>query len=189
MRPRTVIPLILCVTCVVATPPARAFEHRLQLGADLFYAQQFIDEVNRPPGGGLGVRLRYGLSDMIALAFDASWAGHAAVSQDETTVLRQIVTAAAGINYAVDVSRIVPFLGLLVGVSVEVDAAEATPSFLIDLGGGIDWSITPGFSLGVSLSYQLTVASEGLLPGRLCAGVRLNWEHAHASSRPEAPPP
>jgi hypothetical protein len=186
MRPRAVIPLIACVTFAVATLPAHAFEHRLQLGADLFYAQQFIDETNRPPGGGAGVRLRYGFNDLLAIAFDASWAGHAVVAQDETMVLRQIATVAGGINYAVDVSRVVPYLGLLLGVSVAVDDGQSTPSFLIDLGGGLDWSITPDFSLGASISYQITVA-EGMLPGRLCVGVRLSWERSFARSGHDAP--
>jgi hypothetical protein len=179
MRLRALIPLIACVTCTVAARRACAFDHTLQLGGDLFYAQQFVDETIRPPGAGVGARLRYGFNDVLALAFDASWAGHGAVARDDSTVLRQFATVAGGIHYAADVSRIVPFLGLLVGVSFQIDAGEATPAFLVDLGGGLDWSIVPDFSLGLSLSYQLTVA-DGLLPGRLCVGIRLNWERRFA---------
>jgi hypothetical protein len=94
----------------------------------------------------------------------------------------QVVTAAGGIVYAVDVDRVVPFLALHVGTSVSIEEQEASAAFLLDIGGGIDWSVAREFSIGLAASYQLTATDE-LLPARLFISIRLNWERALGRER------
>lgn len=174
----------LALTCFMMPSEAVAFDHELQLGGNLFYAQQFIDEETRPPGGGIGFHGRYGLNDWIAIAFETAWAGHSYTLMPKgVTVLRQLVTASVGVHYAIDVFRFLPYISLLIGASTTIQEGVTAVAFLLDAGGGVDWMITDDLSFGISATYQFTVGEE-IVPARLCVSVRLSWHRLFARSDP-----
>lgn len=174
----------LALTCFMMPAEAVAFDHELQLGGNLFYAQQFVDEETRPPGGGIGFRGRYGFNDWIAIAFETAWAGHAlTLLPKEETVLRQLITAAVGVHYAIDVFRFLPYLSLMVGASTTIQQGETQVSFLLDAGGGVDWMVTQSLSVGVAATYQFTVG-ELIVPARLCVSLRLSWHRVFNRGQP-----
>ncbi len=175
----TLIGVLFALAVAAAPTPAQAFDHELQLGADLFYSKQFTDAGNFH-GGGAGARLRYGFTDAIAIAAKAAWAGHSVINEDEEeeeeeeSAFRQIVTGAVGVHYAVDVFFLVPYLSVLTGVLASFEDGGTQPFFLLDVGGGMDWMVTSSFSIGVSATYQLAVGAT-VIPARLCVSLRLSW--------------
>jgi hypothetical protein len=151
---------------------ALALDRQLLLGGDVSYAQEFVDESG--PGAGTGLHVSYGLTDAVAVGGIVGWAGHAARSGEELD-LRSTVTAAAGLYFVLDVIRIVPYLGLLVGAAVSVDD-DVAAGYLLDVRGGADVIVTPSFMAGLELTYQLVVGRD-ILPARLVVSARLSWRH------------
>lgn len=175
MRRRETRFLILAIVAAgLATPgAARALDRQLTLGGDLSYAHEFIDESG--PGVGAGLHVSYGLTDSVAVGGVVAWANHFDDTADELD-LRQTITASVGFYYALDVFRVVPYLGLLMGAAVSVDGEGTHAGYLLDVRGGADVIVRPSFTTGVELAYQLIVGDE-ILPARLVASVRLSWRH------------
>lgn len=166
--------MAVVVAAGLATPGAAwALDRQLTVGGDLSYAHEFIDESG--PGVGAGLHVSYGLTDAVAVGGAVAWANHFDDSGAELD-LRQTITASAGFYYALDVFRVVPYLGLLMGAAVAIDAEGTHAGYLLDLRGGADVIATPSFTVGVELAYQFVVG-EDILPARLVASVRLSWRH------------
>jgi hypothetical protein len=165
----------LAIIVALATIPAesQAYDRQLVLGADLSYAHELVDESG--PGGGVGVHAWYKISDYVAVGGQLAWAGLAADDGEGGAELRNVITAAAGLYYILDIIRIVPYAGLLVGAAVGLqDGVDA--SYLLQICGGADFLVNPFFTTGLELSYQFLVG-ESIMPARLVISIRLNWRH------------
>jgi hypothetical protein len=175
MRHRDTRFLIAAVVAAGLAAPcaAWALDRQLTVGGDVSYAHEFIDESG--PGVGAGLHVSYGLTDSVAVGGAVAWANHFDDSGDELD-LRQTVTASAGFYYALDVFRVVPYLGLLMGAAVSIDGEGTHAGYLLDIRGGADVIATPSFTVGVELAYQFIVGDD-IVPARLGASVRLSWRH------------
>jgi len=180
--PRGFVALFVVALLSLHSRPARAFDEELQLGLDLAYAVEMGIEGERNHGGGLRGRFRYGLTDAFAVACSIGWGAHAVLVSEGAHVPRNVFTVEIGVIYALDIMRIVPYAGVLVGVAfTSGDGQEA--AFSVDLAGGLDLFATQSFSVGLEVAYQLLVASEPA-PSRLLVSLRLNW-HYRPDDRPE----
>ena len=154
---------------------AWAFDEELQLGLDTAYAVELGAEGERSHGGSLRGRFRYGLTDAFAIAAIIGWAGHAAPSNNDTHVMRNVFTVAVGVVYALDVMRVVPYAGVHVGAAFSSQEVHEA-AFLVDIAGGVDLSVTQSFSVGLEVAYQLLVTGEDI-PSRLLVSLRFNWHY------------
>lgn len=174
MRPALPLLAALAGLALWASPrSADALENDLQLGLDLSYAHESGVEDGQH-GAGAGLWVRWGATDAIGVTGLVAWSGQVLSPEDESAPsLRHVATMAAGFLYAVDVLRIIPYLGVMVGAAV---AAEAEPhaSFLVLGHGGFDFLWTRAFSTGVDVAAQLLVG-EQVGPVRVVASVRLSW--------------
>lgn len=170
--PKLLATTLLIGAALIATE-AQAHDRQLVLGADLSYAQEFVDESG--PGGGVGVHAWYKISDWVAVGGQLAWAGLAASDADGESQLRDVITATAGLYYILDVIRIVPYAGLLMGAAIGIqDGVDA--AYLLQVCAGGDFMVNPFFTTGLEVAYQLLVGEE-VMPARLVVSVRLNWRH------------
>jgi hypothetical protein len=113
---------------------------------------------------------------MFASAFALGWAGHPVGTEAGGSPIRHVATTEVGAVYAFDVERIVPYVSVLIGAAFRHHESNEA-AFSVDLGGGLDWLLTSGFSLGLEVAYQILVGAEEL-PTRLLVSLRLNWHRA-----------
>jgi hypothetical protein len=160
---------------VVLLAPARAQAlDSLVIGGDLSFAHEFVGDGN--PGGGAGGHIWYSFADFVAVGGMVGWAGHAAPSADGSdTELRNVITAAAGMYFILDIIRVVPYIGLLSGVAVSLQN-ETEVDYLLNIAAGADVLVNAFFTVGLELDYQLLVGDD-ILPARLVVSVRMNWRH------------
>jgi len=170
--------LVLAVTAMTVPPSVSAFEGELQLGADLSYVHEFQTATNNP-GGRVALRGGYAVTDYLAVTAYTSWSGLAARDiADESQgplELRQYITATAGVIYALDVLRVVPFMGLGLGVGA-IHQGQWSTSFLISALAGFDWKWTHDWSTGFEVAYELLLGTD-IIPARLCFSLRMSWHH------------
>jgi len=170
MRSNPAVAWLSVAAALLASSPARAFDEELQLGGDAFYAYE-IDADDAAHGVGAAVRMRYGLTDAIGVVAAVAWTSHFNVPESEDP-LRHRVTGAAGVVYALDVFRIVPYLAIWVGAAV--DPMVPTAWFAVRGSGGFDFLWTRAVSSGLEVSYELLVGEE-VVPGILTIAIRTSW--------------
>jgi hypothetical protein len=163
---------IVLFTALSVPSPAWALDH-LVLGGDLSYAHEFVGDGH--PGGGAGLHVWYSFYDWVAVGGKVAWAGHAAPGADGEDELRNVITAAAGMYFILDIIRVVPYIGFLPGVAVSIQD-ETEIDYLLDICAGLDVLINARLTAGVELAYQLLVGDD-VLPARLVASVRFSWRH------------
>lgn len=145
----------------------------LVLGGDLSYAHEFTGDGH--PGGGAGFHIWYSFASWVAVGGTVAWAGHSAPGVDGENELRNVITAAAGIYFIVDIIRVIPYLAVLPGIAISIQD-ETEVDYLLQISGGIDVMVNARLTTGVELSYQLLVGDD-ILPARLVASVRMSWRN------------
>ncbi len=159
---------------VVLSFPAKALAlDSIVLGGDLSYAHEFTGDGH--PGGGAGFHIWYSFANWVAVGGTVAWAGHAAPGADGENELRNVITAAAGIYFILDIIRVIPYLAVLPGVAISIQD-ETEVDYLLQISGGLDLMVNARFTTGLELSYQLLVGDD-ILPARLLATVRVSWRH------------
>jgi hypothetical protein len=158
MRPSPlhVLPVAAALALLLHAPAAGAYERQWQAGGTVGYAM--LAESGSEHGVGLGLHLRYGLSD----AFDAmlEMGGSYHPSSE-----RLVAHGAAGVAYVFDVLQWVPYAGLTLGgyyLRAPSPPCMAGPSTSCEgawLGAsipfGLDYRITRSFAVGAQGRYHL----------------------------------
>lgn len=116
-------------------------------------------------GGGGGLRLRYGLSETLALHAQGGAMGSARGALSYGGGL--------GLTYALDLLRVVPFFE--VGLGVVGTTADGGPRAALGLalGLGADYVLSTRWSVGGALRYQLALSHPAALPLLLEVGPQL----------------
>ena len=140
-----------------------------------------------PWGGGGGLDLRVGVSEALALRLTGSTTAHAvsAITDPATGALKDpggtllAFHAGVGVTYTVDILRLVPTieasLGLL-GTSIKAPGGAtwtSTYAFGIQLGLGLDYLVTPRWSVGAVLRYHAYLTRITDVPAYLYFGPRI----------------
>lgn len=169
---------------------ARAESRELSMGVQPVYGLTYMDD-RSPSGGGGNLHIAYGITDAVGVQLHGGATVHplAAITDEKTmntdpggTLLTW--QASAGIVYALDVVRIVPFfeasLGVL-GVWTQTDPApgkknptvESTVQASASLGLGGDYLISRRLAVGVAVRYHAVLTDLGRIPIYLTVGPRL----------------
>jgi opacity protein-like surface antigen len=139
-----------------------------------------------PLGLGLGLDLQYGLDDAWAARISTR-GGRYGVSGDRTRNLPDgtiwSYSAFAGINYTMDVLRLLPTFEVAVGY-LGLDGAVRAPhrTFGIQVGIGAEYLLTPRFTVGAVAEYLFApfdlasnVLNGSQTPQAFAFSVRLGW--------------
>jgi hypothetical protein len=109
------------------------------------------------PGGTLVLAGQYGLDDAWSVGGGVAASLHPVDADARRPGGRVRATAlAAGVAYAVDVVRVVPFLALGLAVQNLGGALhDARTDLGVELGGGADYLVDRRWSLGLALAYRV----------------------------------
>jgi hypothetical protein len=144
-------------------------------------------------GGGGGLDLAYGVTDALAVRLTGAYSGHALGAGDKNVPPGGLLTAfhaGAGVTYAVDIVRLVPFFDLSVGLlgmtlpalkgqktcggsTANADGTALCLDFGVEIGVGADYLINRHVAIGFVVRYHAFVTSITDIPVYLYAGPRL----------------
>lgn len=194
VRPRTWLArcLVLCGLASGAVPATvRAEAREFSLGLQPLYGLTYLDDRSAHGGGGV-LHLGYGITDAVGVQLMAGASAHPlspVVPEDPSQKMDpggQLVTwqASAGVVYALDVVRIVPFfeasLGVL-GIYRRTDPGPMDKMGKIEnainvgaaLGLGADYLITRRWAVGVAIRYHAFLTDLSRIPIYLTVGPRV----------------
>lgn len=151
------------------------------------YAITYVD-ARAPSGGGVGGQVGFGVTDALTLEASGFVSWHP-VGASKTMAAGTIGEFAAmvGVNYSLDVIRLVPSFDLQLGVlGVRGDAgfhdtaksnavAASSTAFGLALGFGLDYLLTRRIALGVVVRYQAFLTDITRIPVYLFVGPRLTF--------------
>lgn len=159
---------------------ARAEQRELSMGIQPLYGLTYIDD-RAPSGGGGNAHLSYGLTDAVSVQIQGGLTAHPlSALQDDKHMLPAgtLLTwqASAGISYALDIVRIVPFfeagLGALGTVTRTAEGVTQSVGAGASLGLGADYLITRRWAVGVAIRYHAFLTDLGHIPIYLTVGPR-----------------
>ena len=172
---------------VATLVPASARADYKQWSVSLFpaYAITYVDS-RAPSGGGGGAEVGFGVTDSLTLEASGFVSWHP-VDVTKTTAAGTIGEFAAmvGINYALDVIRLVPSFDLQIGVlGLRGDAAfQTTPksntvvpsstAFGVGVGFNLDYLLTRHWAVGVVVRYHAFLTDITRIPVYLFVGPRV----------------
>lgn len=135
-------------------------------------------------GGGAGLDLLYGVTDALSLRLTGAYAAHSLPVVEKTDSMPGLpgglVTAfhaGAGVSYAVDIVRLVPYFDLSIGVlglRQPTDKGEQSGyDFGVEIGVGADYLINRRLAVGFVVRYHAYLTALSDIPVYLYAGPRL----------------
>ncbi len=179
MPPRALarVPPAAALAAVLLGAPARADEKEWVLSLDPAASLIHVGDASGWGGGG-GLDLTYGVTDALALRVTGAATGHVlgpTMTEPGDTLLAYY--AGAGLSYAIDVIRLVPYvdvsLGLL-GHAREINGAwQTTNNVGLEIGLGADYAINRRVSVGVVVRYFAVLQQVSSIPIYLYFGPRL----------------
>jgi opacity protein-like surface antigen len=179
----------LLVAAWAALGPLRAEAERRQwlLAMTPGYSLVYVDG-RSPSGGGGGFEVGYGLTEALSLRASGFLSWHAA-EQTKTSPGGTIgaFSAMVGLNYTLDVIRLVPYFDVGIGLlGVRGDAGfhdsavsnlvvPSSTAFGIELGFGIDYLLTRHVALGALVRYHAFLTDITRIPVYLYVGPRVSF--------------
>ena len=170
MRVRTASLTSLAVAAVLSPRPAAALERELVLSPRVGYAG------STGPVGGPGAVLElgahYGLNDAFSLY---GVGGYTVAFPDAPRGPRHGATLALGVVYALDVLRVVPYLGVGLRGDLLVGPRDGwiTPS--AEARVGLRWLLRRGFALSFEAAYAFPVVGRDLAADFLTVSVGVSF--------------
>lgn len=160
---RRLTPSLLCAAALLVAPSAAAYERQWHAGASLGYSALFSNGAQH--GFATSFDVGYGLRDWLDVAGSLGVSYHPAA--------RALVTTAdVGARFSFDVLRVVPHVGVLVGVADEARLGSGCAGgtscnaarFDLMIPFGIDYQITRSFVIGGGGRFHLLLAQETPTP-------------------------
>jgi hypothetical protein len=160
VKPRATV---LAAAALFIASDASAFERQHHLGIDGGVAFISIDQ--KPTlsvGAGGGIHYAYGLSDAFNLLIEGAFCAVALQEDQEPLHNRptMIENVGAGVAYTLDVTRWVPYVGLMVsGFSLHGGSVEDV-RFAVGgtIAAGIDYQLTRRVALGVAVRQHFLLS-------------------------------
>ena len=179
--------LVLLAGTLAAPRGAYAEEKELVLSLQPGFAVARVGDRTAWGGGG-GLDVQYGITDSLWLRVTGAYSAHNLPALDKTATsaalpggLLSAFHAGAGVTYAIDIVRLVPFFDLsigLLGMRQPIAAASGTTSktgydFGVEIGVGADYLINRRLSVGFVVRYHAYLTAIADIPIYLYAGPRL----------------
>lgn len=182
LRALPILALALATVALAAPTAVQAEQRDLTFGLQPSYGLTYIDDRN-PSGGGGTLHVSYGITDAVGVQLQGGLTAHplAALMDDMNMLPGGLLLtwqASAGIVYALDIVRIVPFfeasLGVL-GIWMRTDDKKLQTSVAAgaSLGLGADYLISRRWAVGVAVRYHAFLTNISQIPIYLTVGPRL----------------
>ena len=173
----TIVLILFLSSTVPSASPAGELQETLQLGIHIGYSGTYVDPAVSPnifDGGAVGAHVVFGINDVVAVAWDAAFDWHRSYREYNykeyenedgevsmewlpgAKIRRYFVsTTALSVLYAIDISRVVPYLvagvsGARVDRDVN-DVHDAGYALGLRVGGGFDYYFRR-FTVGVGIT-------------------------------------
>jgi hypothetical protein len=170
--------------CLCASRAARADFKEWTVSVAPVYAVAYADS-RTASGGGFAVDVGFGLTDAVSLHArgDLSWHAADATKTQAAGVLSGF-TGLVGINYTLDVIRLVPSFDLMLGVvGLRSDPGFGTndpvgkpiTALALGLGFNLDYLLTRHVAVGIEVHYQAALTDSNRLPMYLYTGPRVTF--------------
>ena len=156
-------PFLFVVGSLLSSSAALAVEQQVHVGVGGGLSALKVDDKSTTSlGAGAGVDFKYGINDAFNLHLEA---GHSVVAADEQldspatphTRPSTVSTAALGVTYVLDIVRIVPYGGALMGAGLlrggTLDKSLVLPD--VQLAFGADYYLSRNFALGAAYRQHL----------------------------------
>ncbi len=174
--------LLLATLCILGmTAAARAEQRELAIGLQPVYGLTYIDQ-RTPSGGGGLLHISYAITDAVGVQVLGGATVHplaAYMDSMQTLPAGTLITwqASAGVVYALDVVRIVPFfevnLGVLGTLIQTSSGISNTVNFGAAVGVGGDYLISRRWAVGVAVRYHAVLSNLSQIPIYLTVGPRV----------------
>ncbi len=155
--------------------PGRWKPGRWEAGASVNYAWIVFSKSDEPKGGGVGIHLRYGLSENISLKIGALWSGHDLDATEERPGgIFHVLAADAGLTYAIDLMRFSPKIEAGVGILWHRLGEKSEAALGVKIGLAGDYHITPWMTIGLGVFYHGFLTDLGNIPVYVELGPRVS---------------
>ncbi len=165
--------------CLNNPAPARAEQRELQLGLQPVYGVTYIDQ-RAPSGGGGNLQMSYGITDAVGVQLQGGLTAHPLAANKEKMLAEGLLLtwqASAGVVYALDIVRIVPYfeasLGVLGATTRTAMGAKTAINVGAEIGLGADYMLNRRWAVGVAVRYHAFLTDLGNLPLYLTVGPRV----------------
>ena len=183
MRAAPAVALSCAAACAtLATRDAAAFEHQHHLGLDGGVAMISIaDKPSWSVGGGGGVHYAYGLNDAFNLMVEGAFCPVALEEQPGAGIKNNRATMVenlgAGIGWVLDVTRWVPYFGVLATTMMlhggTVDGVRFAGAATV--AGGLDYMVTRNVGVGFAFRWHLPLTDMNDYPTYLQLFLRAEY--------------
>jgi hypothetical protein len=175
----------LAIACAICAAPrdARAIERQHHIGLDPSLSMLKIDDkATVSVGAGLGLHYTYGINDQ----FNFMAEGNASIvaldqQQDTETTPRtrpaEVDHVSAGVGYVIDVLRLVPYIGLLVG-GYRLSGGTLPDALVLpgaELAVGLDYQLSRHWAVGIAGRQHLLVTKLGTYPSYTTLMLRFEY--------------
>lgn len=190
MRPGSALLFSVAVASTLcgSAAPARAGEKEWILALQPGFAFVKIDD-RIAWGGGGGIDASYGVTDNLAVRVTGAVTEHLLDPKRDPTTMKLTAPggpvtayhAGAGITYAVDILRLVPYFDVSVGLLGLVQPTDKGPKptfdFGVEIGLGVDYLINRRVAVGFVVRYHAYLTSITQIPVYMYAGPRvaIHW--------------
>jgi hypothetical protein len=179
--------LVASAVTMVAPATARAEKKEWSFSAMGAYALTDVDSRSLSGGGG-GLEVGYGVTESLTLQATgfSSWHPAAATKMTAKGTIGEFA-GMLGLNYALDVIRLVPSFDASIGVlGIRGDAAfstsakanavvPASTAFGVGLGFNLDYLITRHIAVGIIVRYHAFLTDVTRIPVYLFVGPRVTF--------------
>lgn len=155
-----------CAALWLGLAPAQAGERELLVTVQPVYALSYLSD-HVAHGVGAAAQVSYGLTDTWALQVLGG-----VTTQPGEPGTSLLWHASAGVVYALDVVRVVPYFEAAVGIAGLATDAGAGPNLGALVGLGADYEINRRWSVGLGLRYQAYLTDLGRVPVDFTVGPR-----------------
>jgi hypothetical protein len=173
--------------CLLPAAPAHAEFKEWQVAAWPAYAVTYVDK-RAPSGAGGGAEVGFGITESLTLKASGflSWHPVSATKETSAGTIGEFA-GMLGINYALDVIRLVPSFEAWVGVlGIRGDAGfrtgakaqqvvPASTAFGIGVGFNLDYLVTRHVAVGLTVRYHAFVTDITRIPVYLFVGPRVSF--------------
>jgi opacity protein-like surface antigen len=179
MRARPLATSLLLAFSLSLTRAAAAFERQQSFGLDAGGVVSSTNGAGSHLGGNLALHYAYGVTDAFTFVAEVGGSGLTADLPSKKTPAEPGIVATGGVGavYVFDVSRWVPYAGVLGGPAYFANARVTHPFWALDgqIAVGVDYELTRSWTVGVAYRQHFFLEKTSTYPEFTTLGLRLEY--------------
>jgi hypothetical protein len=163
---------------LLACAPSNALARpsRWTVGVSAAYAYITLDAQSEPEGGGASAFASFALTETFALQAAALFTTHSvAATKDRAGGTFRVVSADAGLSYAMDLVRFEPKIEAGIGILYRHFAGQGVTDLGVKIGFAVDYALYPWLAVGFGVYYHGFLTDPGNIPIYVELGPRISF--------------